>query len=431
MHIKDLYSLFLDSAGISTDSRKIMSGQIFFALKGEHFNGNQFAHKALELGASYAVIDESLNNKDQRLIHVSDVLNTLQELAHYHRKQLNCQVLAITGSNGKTTTKELTASILARKYSVYYTSGNLNNHIGVPVTLLEIKDAEIAIIEMGANHPGEIARLCQIADPDLGIITNIGKAHLEGFGSLEGVAKSKTELYDYLERKNGTVFINGTNDLLTSRLSGRDLRIVSYFIGQNLMCDGYAYDNSNFLRLELVFSTGKSWTVNTRLSGKYNLENVLAASGIGNFFQVPEEEIVSAIEHYNPGNNRSQYFDSGKNKLILDAYNANPTSMAEALKNFKDLKAENKMLILGDMAELGDFSGEEHQNVLENLVSYGFKKVYLSGKEFFRYRNKYPYSFFEDTPGLYEHLSANPVIDHFILLKSSRTGKLEILTEIL
>lgn len=431
MNLNKLYKQFTISTGVCTDSRKIQKGQIFFAIRGENFNGNEFAAKAIEQGASLAVIDDDSYKKDDSYIVVPDVLKCLQDLAAFHRKSMGIPVIAITGSNGKTTTKELSAAVLSKKYNVHYTEGNLNNHIGVPLTLLAMKDAEIAIIEMGANHKGEIKELCKIADPDYGLITNIGKAHLKGFGSIEGVLEAKSELYRYLESGNSRVFVNGSNEMLNTVLSGMDIEKTSYFSGTNCLCDGYAQEKSDFLKAHIRFMEGKEWETATQLTGNYNLENVLAASCIGKYFGVEEADIISALENYQPGNNRSQLLKTSANILIMDAYNANPNSMREALENFNSMEAGNKMVILGEMAELGDSSENEHMILLEALKKYKFDKTWLSGAGFYAFKNKYPFRFFKNTREIHEQLIENPVSDHLILLKSSRTGKLEILKDYL
>lgn len=431
MEIQKTYTLFLESQGVNTDSRSIKKGEIFIALKGDNFNGNIFADKAIGMGAVLAVIDDEKYKKDERYLLVPDTLLFLQELANYHRKQLKIPFIAITGSNGKTTTKELIAKVLSEKFKVQYTKGNYNNHIGVPLTLLQIRDAEIAIIEMGANHLKEIYNLCKIAEPDYGLITNIGKAHLEGFGSIEGVIKAKSELYDYLETKNGLVFLNGNNEILRNSASRRKLKIISYYEGESLVCDGFVVSDSYYLTAAISFINGGKWNASSNLSGNYNLENILAAACIGKYFGVDEEKIIKAIESYQPDNNRSQFIESGKNRIILDAYNANPTSMSEALKNFASVKSVNKMVILGEMKELGSYSESEHKNILDQLAEYNFSCTFLSGQEFYNFRNDYDFSFFKNTETLHEHLKINPVKDHFILIKSSRAGKFEKLRELL
>ena len=431
MSIQELYEYFLRSEGVNTDSRSLKKGEIFFALKGENFNGNQYAEKAIESGAILAVLDEKEFCKDERYVLVADGLSSLQELAYYHRMKTGIPVIAITGSNGKTTTKELLAAVLSEKYRIHYTRGNLNNHIGVHLSLLQLRNAELAIIEMGANHPGEIAKLCEIADPDFGLITNIGKAHLEGFGSLEGVLRAKTELYKYLAEKKASIFINGTHKSLVEIANSLNLKKYSYFDGENLICDGFVNSESYYLEAVVHFMKGGEMQVKTHLSGNYNLENLLAASAIGKFFNVPENKIKTALENYIPKNNRSQVISTKHNQIILDAYNANPSSMKEAIENFLNIRDDKKIVILGEMAELGDFSEVEHKAILNLLNKSTLKDVFLSGKEFFRFKNDFNFHFFENTQLLYEHLQKNPVKDHFVLLKSSRTGKFEMLQEVL
>lgn len=388
MEIKELYSIFQQYPVVTTDSRDVPAGSIFFALKGETFDGNQYALKALELGAAYAVVDDAKVAADatsDRLILVDDVLTTMQQLASYHRCQLGTTVIGITGTNGKTTTKELIASVLSRKFNVLYTQGNLNNHIGVPKTLLRMtKEHEIAVVEMGANHPGEIKTLVNIVKPDYGIITNVGKAHLLGFGSFEGVIRTKGELYDYLHRDNGTVFINNDNEYLLGISDG--LRLIRY--GQhkadNLLVWGEFIECSPFLkfRWQPQPSVFTPYEVQTQLIGAYNIDNALAAACIGTLFGVRAEDICAALSEYAPSNNRSQLKRTDANTLVIDAYNANPTSMAAALENFRVLKAEHKMAILGAMKELGEVSAEEHARIVAQAANCGCERIWFVGEEF-------------------------------------------------
>lgn len=366
MQIEQLYHLYIQCTGVTTDTRTIGPGTIFFALKGEKFNANQFAAEALDKGATYVVIDELANEDWQtqygnRLVLVDDVLTTLQQLAGYHRRQLKCPVIAITGSNGKTTTKELVAAVLAKKYITYATKGNLNNHIGVPLTLLSIKsDVEMAVIEMGANHQGEIAGYCQYTQPDYGLITNIGKAHLEGFGGPEGVLKGKTELYRDLATRNGKVFLNADNEKLVSNWQPADAgQAITYGKTDGVFCKGSIGNSTEFLS---VLVNGVS--IQTNLVGDYNFENVVSAVCVGLYFNVPLAEIKNAIEYYTPTNNRSQKITQSSNTIILDAYNANPSSMAEALKNFEKTDALHKVAIIGQMMELGDYAYAEHEKIV-------------------------------------------------------------------
>lgn len=391
MKTNDIYKIFKEHPTITTDSRDCPAGSMFFALRGDNFNGNAYAEIAIEKGCSYAVIDDIayMPEGDNRFILVDNVLKTMQQLANLHRRTLGTTIIGITGTNGKTTTKELVAAVLSKKYNILYTQGNLNNHIGVPKTLLKLNaNHEIAVIEMGANHPGEIKTLTEIAEPDFGIITNVGKAHLQGFGSLEGVIRTKGELYDFLRVRNGKVFINNDNDILKN--ISHDLELIRY--GQTEAPDievrGKLCDSSPFMTFDW-------WTANTahaenkhhvetHLIGTYNIDNALAAITIGKHFEVREEDISNAITEYIPSNNRSQMKETQFNSLIIDTYNANPTSMKAALDNFKAIKSANKMCILGQMGELGIYSEEEHKRIIEILNADNMQKVWLVGKEFIR-----------------------------------------------
>lgn len=391
MEIEQLYSIFIQHPVITTDSRDVPQDSIFFALKGESFDGNQYAVAALQKGAAYAVIDDpailssASADYSSRLILADDVLTTLQQLAKHHRCQIGTTIIGVTGTNGKTTTKELIAAVLSKKYNVLYTQGNFNNHIGVPKTLLGLnKDHQIAVIEMGANHPGEIKTLVNIVLPDYGIITNVGKAHLLGFGSFEGVIRTKGELYDFLRVDSGTAFINNDNPHLKGISAG--LRLIKY--GQaddpNLLVKGEFVECNPFLkfRWSLQSSAFTPYEVQTKLIGSYNIDNVLAAACIGTLFAVPADDICAALSEYTPSNNRSQLTVTDDNQLVVDAYNANPTSMSAALDNFHVLKADRKMCILGAMKELGDASIEEHQKIIDKVRSYSFDQVWLVGEEF-------------------------------------------------
>ena len=384
MKIQELHSAFLANPSVSTDTRKIKENDIFFALKGENFNGNTYAQKALDCGASLVIIDEEDYFIDQRTIVVDDVLNTLQRLASYHRKQCKAQVISLTGSNGKTTTKELINAVLSTTYKTIATEGNLNNHIGVPLTLLSIKlDTEIAIVEMGANHQKEISFLCSIAEPDFGYITNFGKAHLEGFGGVDGVIKGKSELYDYLISNKKSIFLNADDSIQLEKL---DTYIKKY---------GFSIENSKYYNIALVeaqpFVTieAEGTTMKSNLIGTYNFTNCCAAIIIGKYFNVDLSEIKKAIESYTPDNNRSQIIDKNGHYIILDAYNANPSSMKVALENFATLKKDKKVLILGDMFELGDSAKEEHQNIADLALDLIFEKVILVGENFNTTSTKY------------------------------------------
>ena len=426
IQIDELYTLFLQHPQVTTDSRDCPAGSLFFALKGESFDGNAYAKQALDSGSSYAVVDnpDVVDPIDKRFLLVDDVLTTLQQLANYHRRQLNIPIIGVTGTNGKTTTKELISTVLSKKYNVLYTQGNFNNHIGVPKTLLRLnRQHEIAVIEMGANHPGEIKTLVNIVEPNYGIITNVGKAHLLGFGSFEGVIKTKGELYDFLREHDGTVFINENNPHLMGIADG--LQLVSY--GNN----GELIDCSPYLHLRV-----KGMDVQTNLIGAYNLDNALAAACIGQFFEVADEDICAALSEYTPTNNRSQLVKTGKNTLIVDAYNANPTSMKAALDNFHRMNMPNKMIIIGDMRELGDASHEEHVKILQLVYKYSFPLVWLVGKELRGATTDIPdysssFIFFADVEEVKMALEKIGIKDRTILIKGSNSLKLYTLTDVL
>ncbi len=432
--INYIYELFLQNPLITTDSRKCQAGSMFFALKGENFNANHFAAKALEAGCAYAVIDEPSFAVDDRYIVVNDVLQTLQTLAIHHRISMNAKVIGITGSNGKTTTKELIASVLQQKYKVLYTRGNLNNHIGVPLTLLQIRpEHQLAIIEMGANHQGEIKILSEIASPDFGIITNVGKAHLEGFGSFEGIKKTKGELYDYVSANGLGVFINADNLHLVEMAGKAGLdaeKVIHYSINRHPdqeMVTGKILQSNQFLEMEC--NTGSKFEVKTQLIGNYNAENILAAVTIGHFFGLKNSEIKEGIEKYIPENNRSQFLKTNKNAIVIDAYNANPTSMELALANFIQLNAEEKFVILGEMKELGDDSESEHRAIIKKLESFKAENIILVGKEFSIENN--PYKTFNNTNDLVSWLKDNEITNKTIFIKGSRAVQLEQIISLL
>ena len=451
MEMKELYELFLQHPTITTDSRDVPEGSMFFALKGDTFDGNAYAISALEKGAAYAVIDEKEYAKESndRLILVEDVLTTLQQLAKYHRVHLGTPIIGITGTNGKTTTKELISAVLKKKYNVLYTQGNFNNHIGVPKTLLQLtKEHDIAVIEMGANHPGEIKTLVEIVLPDFGIITNVGKAHLLGFGSFEGVIRTKGELYDFLRTIQGTAFINNDNPHLLGISNG--LKLVKY--GQkdakDLLVKGELVECNPFLKFEWQTSSTLTpqlstvncqlstvncqlSTVQTRLIGSYNLDNALAAACIGTFFNVPATDISAALEEYTPSDNRSQLTITQDNKLVVDAYNANPTSMRAALDNFRLIKAEHKMCILGQMGELGDVSEEEHQKVIDLLGDCGFEKVWLVGENFAKTSHPAHYRLFANVEEVKAAIATEKPQGYLILIKGSNSNKLVQTVELL
>lgn len=418
-----IYNCYLDSTGISTDSRKIWSNCFFVALKGEAFNGNAFARQALEKGAKYALIDDPGLPGDQRLLKVHDSLQVLHNLAALHRSRLKIPVLAITGTNGKTTTKELVTCVLSQKYKVVATEGNLNNHIGVPLTILRInpKD-EFAVIEMGANHIGEIRQLCEIARPLFGLITNIGKAHLEGFGGLQGVIRAKSELYNFLEANDGFAFVNSDQELLMDLSSG----IQRTLYGSSSLADVQGKLVKEFPQLSVEWNyRTKRGKIDSRLYGSYNFSNILAAVAVGLKFEVEESRIRDSIFAYVPDNMRSQYKKTEKNTLYLDAYNANPSSMAEALKNFALIPGSEKMIILGDMLELGAESEKEHHEILELAASLMFKRVILVGSEFQKAARNFKWLKFNHAEDVVEWLRTNDLTDYAILIKGSRGIHLE------
>jgi UDP-N-acetylmuramoyl-tripeptide--D-alanyl-D-alanine ligase len=428
MSIKEIYSLFKSSRAITTDSRKVSEGALFFALKGAQFNANAFAQQALENGCTYAIIDDKEYQLNDRCILVDDVLITLQELAKYHRQQLSIPIIGITGSNGKTTTKELLNAVLSKKYKVLATPGNYNNHIGVPLTMLSIgEDIEIAIIEMGANHAGEIAFLCEISQPDFGAITNIGKAHLEGFGSIETIIETKTALYRHLKKHNGIAFVDEKNALLVSK-SNENKRIL-FNNKENLHAE-ILQSSSPFLEFKLFIKDKEVALVKSQLIGNYNLDNALLAFSIGQYFDVPVMDMVKAIEEYRPSNNRSQWMESKYNKLILDAYNANPSSIEQAIQNFASLDLQNKVVILGDMLELGDTAKEEHQKIIDLLKNVAID-AYLIGPIYNSCNKAEKMNFFSETEEAKKYLMDHPLRNKSILIKGSRGLKLESLVDIL
>lgn len=421
MTTAELYQLYLQHPSIQTDTRKLKQGDIFFALKGPNFNGNLFASKALEAGAAYAVIDEVQEVKDERMILVPDVLQALQDLASYHRDQFNIPFIAITGSNGKTTTKELVSSVLASHYKTYTTQGNLNNHIGVPLTILSIrKDAEMAVIEMGANHQKEIASYCVYTKPTHGLITNCGKAHLEGFGGIEGVRKGKGELYDYIRAHNGTIFLYDDYDYLHNMSNGITQKQI--YGTQNGIVTGQVNKSEPFLEVSITKGLEKK-NIRTQLVGDYNLPNVLCAIAVGNFFAVPEEKITATIEAYAPSNSRSQMLEKDGNHIILDAYNANPTSMRAAIENFAKFPSAEKILMLGGMMELGEDSIMEHQQIVDLIHQHPWKKVVLVGGDFAHVQHTYIYFPNSATAGNWYQEQAFQ--NTYFLIKGSRSMQME------
>ena len=430
INIDTLYHCFMQSQGITTDTRRCEPGMMFFALRGENFDGNAYAAKALELGCSYVVIDNSHYDvvEDERILLVDDVLTALQRLARYHRRQLGTPIIGITGTNGKTTTKELVAAVLSKKYSILYTQGNLNNHIGVPLTLLSLTpEHEMAIVEMGANHPGDIKELVEIAEPDYGIITNVGLAHLQGFGSLEGVIRTKGELYDYLRTtQHHTIFLNEDNNHLKGISQG--LEAMTYgqaptaaIHGEFIACDPY---------LRFRWTNGDGWyEVATQLIGSYNIDNALCAAAVGLYFGVTREDISAALAGYTPRNNRSQLTKTERNTLIVDAYNANPTSMSAALDNFARMEVPRKMAILGDMKELGEATDAAHQEVVDRLATCGIDEVWLVGEAFAK--TKHVQRTFVDVEAVKSALQESMPEGYCILIKGSNSMKLSSLVPLL
>lgn len=434
MPVEELYKIYLQYPSVQTDTRKLRPGDIFFALKGPNFNGNSFAQHAINNGAAYVIIDEKEFEIRGKTILVPDVLNSLQQLALHHRKQLNTlsrpggiPFIAITGSNGKTTTKELIHAVLLSTYKTYTTEGNLNNHIGVPLTILKVKsDAEMAVIEMGANHPGEIASYCQIALPTHGLITNCGKAHLEGFGSEEGVRKGKGELFDYLRTlTHGYAFVMWDYDYLQQMSKGIS-GIIKYGTTENDHIIGKVFRNETFLKVQITQGL-ENGVISTQLVGEYNLPNVLAAVTVGKFFEVPEDKIKSAIEGYTPSNSRSQMIEKGSNKIILDAYNANPSSMKLAIENFANKKDENKILMLGAMAELGHESLNEHRQIVDLIKKYSWNEVALVGGDFLKL--SHPFLSFENSSQAKEWFAKKHFENSYILVKGSRSMQMEKVLE--
>lgn len=419
--VSELYKFYLQNPSICTDTRKVQKGDLFFALKGDRFNGNHFAVQALETGAAYAIIDEPPQISNDRLILVEDALSTLQNLSAYHRNQFSIPFIAITGSNGKTTTKELIHAVLSEKYKTYTTEGNLNNHIGIPLTILKIKnDAEIAIIEMGANHIGEINGYCAYTRPTHGLITNCGKAHLEGFGSIEGVRKAKGELFDYLRAYGGSAFVMWDYDYLQQISKG--IREIFTYGTNHADITGVAEAATQFLKVKI--SKGKSaGSIQTHLTGDYNLPNVLAAVCVGSYFKVNPDAIRKGIENYTPSNSRSQLVQTGTNSILLDAYNANPSSMKLAIKNFIHYPADNKVLLLGAMAELGNESLKEHEQVIHQIESESWKAVVLVGGDFMKI--KHPFLSFPTSAEAGKWVASRSFQNTAFLVKGSRSMQME------
>jgi UDP-N-acetylmuramoyl-tripeptide--D-alanyl-D-alanine ligase len=422
MKIEELYNLYIKSSGVCTDTRKIKKGCLFFCLKGENFNGNTFAKKAIEQGAAIAVIDEQKYQSEQTVL-VDDVLTTLQQLANYHRKQFKIPFIGITGTNGKTTSKEIINAVLSQHLKTYCTIGNLNNHIGVPLTLLSIKkECEIAIIEMGANHIGEIKDLCEIAEPNYGIITNIGTAHIEGFGSKEGVIKTKNEMYNYISKNGELVFTNNDDSLLKELTSS----LKKYTYGKS-NADCVASLLSETPNIKLNWNQNN---INATLYGAYNFYNILLAICVGQYFKIPDKKIIKGIETYISTNNRSQFLKLKTNEIYLDAYNANPSSMNVAIDSFSTNPSPNKIMILGDMLELGNIKEIEHQKIIDKVNSLNIKTLFV-GEEFSKAKEKHQFNYFTNTDELLSWLEKNELKNCSLLIKGSRGIKLEKVAEYL
>ena len=419
MNIEQLYQTYLQSRRVTTDSRQITPGCLFFAFRGATFDGNAFAPQALEQGAALCVISDPQYKVDDRCVVVDDVLATLQQLAAHHRRQLTIPVIGITGTNGKTTTKELVHAVLARRYRTHATTGNFNNHLGVPLTLLSIPaDTQIAIVEMGANHPGEIEALCRIADPDFGLITNVGRAHLEGFGSFEGVVHTKTELYRHLAAKHGSAFVNADNDILIQQADLCHLSAHTYGSVEKVQVRGHLVGSNPYMKF-YVEEGDNVYTIQSQLLGNYNFDNAMAAVAVGRHFRVDLWDIKEAIEQYAPSNRRSQYKETGRNTLFLDCYNANPSSMKVALDNLQSLPKEHKVAMLGGMRELGDASQAEHETIVNRLLSCPDIEAVLVGPEFAFAAGNASLQWFPDADAAVAYFAAHPLSGATILLKGS------------
>lgn len=420
MTIENLYELFKLNPSVQTDTRKLQKSDLFFALKGPTFDGNKFAKKALELDASFAIVDEDVDSNDERIIVVNDVLQSLQQLAAFHRDQFSIPFIGITGSNGKTTTKELIHTVLSSQFKTYTTEGNLNNHIGVPLTILKIKsDAQMAVIEMGANHLHEITSYCEYANPTHGLITNIGKAHLEGFGSAENVAKGKGELFNFLQLHDGVAFVNSDDEKVVSISQPLPKKI---FYGSEIRkATGTLISSDPFLKVRI--NDEKDFIIQTNLVGNYNLPNVFAAVAVGKYFGICNDNIKSAIENYHPSNSRSQMVKMGSNSIILDAYNANPGSMKAAIENFAAMKGENKILILGDMKELGEDSLNEHGAITKLIETFSWKEIALTGNEFAN--TNHSFHQFKNAEETKEWFKKQHFENVLILVKGSRSMQME------
>ncbi|MDP3466971.1 MAG: UDP-N-acetylmuramoyl-tripeptide--D-alanyl-D-alanine ligase [Daejeonella sp.] len=437
MNIEQLYKVYRKHPIICTDTRKISKSCLFFALKGDHFDGNEFALKAIESGAAFAIIDDKKYAVNEHFILVSDVLETLQDLARFHRKQLSIPVIGITGSNGKTTTKELIRSVLSQQFKTFATEGNLNNHIGVPLSVLSIDDScEIAIIEMGANHQKEIGFLCEISQPTQGLITNVGKAHLEGFGGIEGVRIGKGELYEFIAKTGGTIFINADDQVLKEMCVERRLEnIVSYGSGKDNFTSARLIASSPFL--EIIWESNgepsdkNSFTAKSNLPGIYNFDNIVSAICVGSYFNLSPEQINTGISSYHPLNNRSQLLKTEQNTIICDYYNANPSSMIVALNNLESMNTDSKAIILGDMFELGNEAIREHQLILDKALTVNTVRKIFIGEEFYKLKGSNTAEFFRTVQETQQALEKNPIKNCTVLVKGSRGMKLEILLPVL
>jgi len=422
---EDFYKIYLQYPQICTDSRKVQPGCLYFSLKGDHFDGNFFAADALAKGSAYAIVDDLSVVADHRYILVPDVLGFLQDIASFHRSKLSIPVIGLTGTNGKTTTKELIHSVLKQKYKAVATSGNLNNHIGVPITLLSTDPTtEILIVEMGANHPGEIAFLCNIAKPTIGLITNIGKAHLEGFGSFEGVIQTKNELYTWIKHNEGKLFVNEDDQLLKKLVE--DYPCFTY--GTSKLADicGLAANQERYLSIRWKTREPDDFNnIHSHLTGGYNLYNILAAISIGTHFGLSKDQIRSGIESYVPDNMRSQWIQTRDNVLFFDAYNANPSSMALAIDHFASLSLPHSVAILGDMFELGSHSADEHLKIIQRTDQSGFEKVLFAGQQFYQFAPDFQHLFFENLNNLKDYLVQNQLKGSNVLIKGSRGMQLE------
>jgi len=426
MDIEKIYELYKRAYTVTTDSRCITKDCVFVALKGEHFDGNDFALKVAEEGIAACVIaDRQELPSHDRLFIVDDSLKALQQLAKLHREKMQTPIIGITGTNGKTTTKELVSAVLAKKFNIIYTQGNFNNHLGVPLTLLRIKpETEMAVVEMGANHPGEIKQLTEIGTPDFGIITNIGRAHLEGFGGFEGVVRTKNEMYQHIAEHQGVVFVNSDNELLMNL--SKDIKRLTYGTRTNADVRGKMVSSNPYLTIET-----DNTEIETQLVGDYNFENTMAAVAVGKYFNIPINNIKEALSEYRPTNSRSQVIETEKNRVILDAYNANPTSMSLAIRNFRNICKDDNLLIIGDMRELGAESQKEHETILNLIVELNFKNVFLVGNEFKKVCKNNGSITFENVDELIKHIENHHVEGKDILVKGSNSMKLGKVVEVI